>query len=122
MAVMERIPPRRRSDLLLRPLGEAGECVVKDLRRGEYYNLGAQEAFLLERLDGEQTAQAICQSFENKFGQPLSEADLQEFLELARSLGFLQVIGVPGTTLERPITGPADQPAASPEPKRKARQ
>jgi len=108
------IPPRRRSDLLVRPLGDGGQCVVKDQRTGEYYNLGPQEAFLLERLDGEQTAQAICASFQKRFDQPLTEADLQEFLELARSLGFLQIIGVPGTLLERPITAPLEQPAPAP--------
>src|SRR3954469_16273845 len=113
------IPPRRRSDLLVRPLGDGGESVVKDQRSGEYFNLGAQESFLLERLDGEQTAQAICKLFEQKFHQPLSEADLQEFLELARSLGFLQAVGVPGMILERPITGSIE---TSPAPKKKARQ
>src|SRR5688500_9950023 len=88
MAAPHAILPRRGSDLLVRPLGDGGECVVKDQKSGEYYNLGPQEAFLLERLDGEQTARAICESFEKKFGQPLSEEDLQEFLELARSLRF----------------------------------
>jgi len=116
------IPPRRRSDLLLRPLGDGGDCVVKDQRSGEYYNLGPQESFLLERLDGEQTAQAICKSFHDKFHQPLSEADLHEFLGLARSLGFLQIVGVPGTLLERPITAPFEDAALSPVPKKKPRQ
>src|SRR2546430_8849266 len=113
------IPPRRRSDLLVRPLGDQGECVVKDQRSGEYYNLGPQESFLLDRLDGEQTAQAICDSFQKKFAEPLTEAELQEFLELARSLGFLQIVGVPGTLRERPITAPLEQPADGPHPKRK---
>jgi putative peptide zinc metalloprotease protein len=116
------IPPRRRSDLLVRPLGESGDCVVKDQRSGEYFNLGPQEAFLLERLDGEQTAQAICESFAEKFGQPLTEAELGEFLELARSLGFLEIVGVPGRLLERPITAPPAEPAPAPAPRKKARQ
>src|SRR6266568_3368995 len=116
------IPPRRRSDLLVRPLGERGDCVVKDQRSGEYYNLGPQESFLLERLDGEQTAHAICDSFQKKFSQPLTEADLQEFLELARSLGFLQIVGVPGTLRDRPITAPPQDEATSPVPQKKTRQ
>src|SRR4051794_36797619 len=90
------IPPQRRRDLLLRPLGDGGESVVKDLRTGAYYNLGPQESFLLERLDGEQSAASICQSFERRFGQSLSESDLHGFLELARSMGLLQAAGVPG--------------------------
>src|SRR6266516_4838102 len=122
MPELQTILPRRRADLLVRPLGDGGDCVVKDQHSGEYYNLGAQEAFLLERLDGEQTAQAICASFGKKFGQPLSEAELQEFLELARSLGFLQAVGVPGTLRERPITAPLEQTAPALKPKKKSRQ
>src|SRR3954469_25055087 len=117
MSDLVTIPPRRRPDLLVRPLGDGGDCVVKDQRSGEYYNLGPQESFLLERLDGETTANAICNAFEKRFSQPLSETELHEFLDLARSLGFLQAVGVPGTLLERPITAPLDQPLAAPAPK-----
>jgi putative peptide zinc metalloprotease protein len=124
MNVSLTIPPRRRTDLLVRPLGDRGDCVVKDPQSGNYFNLGPQETFLLERLDGEQTAQSICDSFKKHFGQPLAEADLQEFLELARSLGFLQIVGVPGILRDRPITGPLEPPppAAAPQPAKKARQ
>src|SRR6476619_5946726 len=121
MSELRIIPPRRRSDLLVRPLGDGGDCVVKDQRSGEYYNLGPQESFLLERLDGEQTAGAICKSFADKFGQPLSENELAEFLGLARSLGFLQIVGVPGTFLERPITAPLEQPTRAPQASNKSR-
>ncbi|HEV8603805.1 MAG TPA: efflux RND transporter periplasmic adaptor subunit [Tepidisphaeraceae bacterium] len=105
-------------------MGDHGDCVVKDLGSGDYYNLGPQESFLLERLDGEQTAQSICESFKKRFGQPLSESELQDFLELARSLGFLEAAGVPGTILDRPITAPlsALAPPPTPKPQRKKRQ
>src|SRR5688572_26307656 len=99
MSDLAMIPPARRPELMLRPIGNRGEFVVKDPRSGQYFNLGPQESFLLERLDGEQTARAICDAFERHFSEPLSEQDLQEFLEVARSMGFLQVVGVPGAIL-----------------------
>src|SRR5262249_61148416 len=81
-----------RPDLLLSPLqnGKAGQYAVKDLRTGDSFTLGEQEYFLLARLDGEQTGAALCQAFEEWFGEPLSEAELQEFVELAQARGFLQ--------------------------------
>jgi len=50
------LPPRR-PELVIGPLGERGDTVVKDPLGGGYYHLGAAEAFLL-RLDGRQTADA----------------------------------------------------------------
>jgi multidrug resistance efflux pump len=87
-------------------LGNDGQFVVKDPRAGTFYNLGEQEAFLLLQLDGMRTAEAICTAFEEQFGQPLSGEDLQEFLELARTWGFLRssdgsgtaVVGAPDPT------------------------
>src|SRR5437588_471130 len=48
--------PARRSDLLLRPSADDGRHVVKDLRSGRFFELGPQEAFLLQCLDGRRTA------------------------------------------------------------------
>jgi putative peptide zinc metalloprotease protein len=84
------VPLARRPELLLCPLGSEGQCVVKDGRSGAYYRLGEQEAFLLARLDGEQTPAAICTAFEERFGEPLPLEDLREFLEMAQAQGFLQ--------------------------------
>jgi multidrug resistance efflux pump len=81
--------PRRRPELLLRPVGDRGDHVVKDPVTGQFYNLGPQETFLLERLDGRQDADAICRDFAQKFGEPLGTDDLQQFLDLARAQGFL---------------------------------
>src|SRR5262249_49722288 len=85
--------PARRPDLLLRPLGNDGRHVVKDPRTGDYYTLGKQESFLLFQLDGEQTAEAVCQAFADQFREPLSEGDLDEFVKLARVKGLLQADG-----------------------------
>ena len=39
------IPSPRRPELVLNPLGDRGQHVVKDPATGAFYNLGPQEAF-----------------------------------------------------------------------------
>src|SRR5215471_19303276 len=50
------ILPARRSDLVIRALGEEGRYVVKDPRTSAYFQFGTEEHFLLAHLDGRQTA------------------------------------------------------------------
>ena len=83
-------PPSRRPELVMGPPGPDGQCVVKDPRTGRYYNFGEQETFLLEQLDGARTDEAIRAAFEAEFGEPLSNEDLGDFLEMAREEGLLQ--------------------------------
>jgi multidrug efflux pump subunit AcrA (membrane-fusion protein) len=82
--------PARRPDLLIRAVGNPGPYVVKDPHTGEFFHIGVAEHFLLTQLDGQQTAEAVCAAYAERFGEPLSEADLGEFVELARSQGLLQ--------------------------------
>src|SRR5947199_27691 len=82
MTTLAAIPPARRAGLLIRPLGNGGEHVVKDAASGEYFNLGPEEAFLLLELDGRRGAGAILRAFEQQFGSPLTEADLDAFVDL----------------------------------------
>jgi putative peptide zinc metalloprotease protein len=110
-----RIPPARRPDLVLRPTGEKGQHVVKDPATGTYYNLGAQEAFLLLQLDGRQSVAAVCAAFRERFGEALTEEDLDGFLDLARSRAFLLNGRTPAPTAAAPAT-PA--PAPPPAPRR----
>ena len=84
------IPPARRASLLLRPIGNGGDHVVKDLRTGAFFNLGPIESFLLARLDGERSTEEIRADFEERFGEPLDEEELEDFLDLAREKGFLE--------------------------------
>ncbi len=86
-------PPARRADLVIRPFGDDGRYVVKDLAMGAYFHLGSDECFLLEQLDGKQDAAAICAAFAQKSGQPLATEELDEFVELARRQGLLQSNG-----------------------------
>src|SRR5439155_12902608 len=82
--------PCRRSELVIRPLGEHGPYVVKDPGTGAYYHLGDEEHFLLTQLDGQRDAETIRAAFAERFGQSLSDEELQEFLELAAVRGLLQ--------------------------------
>lgn len=90
MPALATIPPKRRPELVVRALGDDGQHVVKDTCQGAYYRLGPQEAFLLEQLDGQQSAAQICTAFQARFGEPLSEAELNAFVSLVRSWNLLQ--------------------------------
>src|SRR5262245_46488943 len=90
MSAVQSPLPNRRPDLVVRPLGLDGRHVVKNPTSGAYFQLGVQEHFLLEQLDGLQAAAAVCRAFEEKFAEPLSQADLEGFLALARRKGLLQ--------------------------------
>ncbi len=90
------IPPPRRSDLIIRPLGDDGRFVVKDPQAGTFFMLGVQECFLLACLDGQRDSREICEAFEKEFGEPLTEQDLEGFLQLARERRLLDANGSPG--------------------------
>ena len=81
--------PVHRSELVVRPLGEGGQYVVKDPRSGAYYHLGEEEHFLLNGLTGRQSAAELRTAFAERFGKPLTEEDLEDFLEMATAQGFL---------------------------------
>jgi hypothetical protein len=85
--------PCRRPELISRPFGADGSYLVRNRLLGESFQLGAEEHFLLARLDGNHTAEALCAAFANRFDEPLTAADLQTFRDLARELGFLQPDG-----------------------------
>ena len=82
--------PRRNSELIVRSLGDHGPYVVKDPGTGAYYHLGEEEHFLLSEFDGLQDREGIRGSFAARFGQPLADEELQEFVDLAIERGFLQ--------------------------------
>jgi len=82
--------PIRRSDLVIRPIGDGGRYVVKDPDGRDYFELGEEEHFLLAQLDGSRTLEEICTVFEERFGEPLLEEDLDGFLDMARQQGLLE--------------------------------
>jgi hypothetical protein len=82
--------PCRRPELVARQFGENGFYLVRDRQKGESFQLAPEEHFLLARLDGTRSTQDLCAAFADRFGEPLTEEELQEFLDLARERGFLQ--------------------------------
>src|SRR5262245_65236818 len=90
MSDLAALLPARRTDLVLRPLGDDSQWVVKDPATGDYYQLGAAEHFLLGQLDGKQGPGAARAAFAERFGHPLSEDELHEFVATAEAQGFLR--------------------------------
>jgi hypothetical protein len=85
--------PSRRPELVSRPFGEFGSYLVRDHLRGESFQLGPAEHFLLARLDGTRTAVDLCAAFVKRFGESLTPEELQGFLDLAWERGLLQTDG-----------------------------
>src|SRR5262245_50484791 len=112
MSDLAALLPARRTDLVLRPLGDDSQWVVKDPATGDYYQLGAAEHFLLGQLDGKRDPGAARAAFAERFGHPLSEDELHEFVATAEAQGFLQT--GPGAT---PAGRPADAGPGSAAPK-----
>ena len=52
MTVLTTQLPTRRTDLVIRPIGEGGRYVVKIPGTNDYFHLGEEEHFLLLQLDG----------------------------------------------------------------------
>src|SRR6266536_1160956 len=82
--------PARRRELTCWSSEKNGQSLVRNRCTGETFQVGYEEKFLLEQLDGRQDADRIRAAFAERFGHPLSAADLLEFLELADQRGFLQ--------------------------------
>jgi putative peptide zinc metalloprotease protein len=82
--------PARRPELLIRALGERGQYVAKDQKTDQYFNFGEQEHFLLMQLDGQRTREDVRAAFERRFGEALSDNDLQEFIKLAARRGLVR--------------------------------
>lgn len=103
-AIVTRLPCRR-LELIVRPLGDHGRFVIKDPRSGSYFHVGEQESFLLLQLDGKHDAKTVVKAFQERFGQPLSEEELGQFVTLVRQRGFLQPERPPN-----PAPGTQDHP------------
>ena len=86
------LEPALRGKLPAAHMGVLGGPVVfigKDPRTGQYFQLQEQEYFLLLLLDPGQTTGAIRTAFEERFGEPLGEEDLDDFLKLLAEQGLL---------------------------------
>src|SRR5688572_7129768 len=104
--------PARRPELLLRPLGDKGQYVVKDPLTGDYFNIGEQEHFLLAALDGRQTADGLRAAFEHRFGETITDDDLAGFVDMVSALGFLRPDAA-ATTAPAPAAAKPPKPGAA---------
>jgi hypothetical protein len=82
--------PCRRPELVARPFGADGSYLVRNRHTGESFQLGREEHFLLGQFDGTRSAKGVCAAFAERFGEPLAEEQLDEFLHLARARGLVQ--------------------------------
>lgn len=80
--------PRLNNDLVLQQISES-EFVVKNRSNRQFFSVGPVEYFLLSYLDGESTRSRLRRHYERKFGEPLDNSDIDEFLQLAASQKFL---------------------------------
>jgi hypothetical protein len=90
MSDLATLLPCRRPELVSRPFGDNGSYLVRNRREGDAFQLGPEEHFLLSRLDGTRTAKDLRAAFAERFGEPLTAAELEDFLNLARERGLLQ--------------------------------
>lgn len=81
--------PARRPELIIRPFSVPGEYVVKNPNKGLYLKVGEQEQFLLLQLDGRRSETDVLSAFHDRFHDPLSKEDLNDFLEMASQRGLL---------------------------------
>src|SRR5215471_14856184 len=95
--------PARRPELIIRSVGGNGRYVVKNPLDGGYFQLGEEECFLLNQLDGSRNEEAICSAFVERFEQRLSREELEEFVQMAGQRGLLQQGA--GREIERPLSG-----------------
>lgn len=110
--------PVARADLVIRQIRE-GEYVVKNPADAKYFRLEADSVFLLEGLDGRQTAAKLCEAYRRRFGEDLSEDELQAFLKSARSHKLVD----DAPPEDQPATAAAAEPApdATPPLRKKVR-
>jgi Sulfotransferase domain len=102
----------RRPGLVSCRLAEDGRYLVRDRGTGDSFQLGEEEHFLLERLDGRTALEDICAAFAVRFNDPLSAEDLEQFLVLAAERGLLQA---PSTQADgAAVVGPLEQLQGAP--------
>jgi hypothetical protein len=110
--------PLRIPGLVCWPAAKNRRFLVRNRRTGETFELGAQEHFLLQRLDGRKSAEEILRGFAEQFGETLSEEDLDEFIQLAEGRGLLQIDDERGVPTELSVLNRLDLPLSSPTARR----
>jgi glutamate-1-semialdehyde 2,1-aminomutase len=92
MLAIATLPVARRPELLIGRANHEGQRVITDPNTGISFQMGEQEAFLLQQLDGMRLPDEICAAFGKRFGETLSENELQQFLDIAWEQGLLKPV------------------------------
>lgn len=93
MPTLDDIAPQLAPDVIVRPADEPGGYVVKNPRKRTYLKLGEQESFLLSHLDGRSSYGHITESFHNRFHEPLTCDDVNDFIKMVKDEGLLAKSG-----------------------------
>jgi putative peptide zinc metalloprotease protein len=85
-------PPRLRNDLIIsrHHSGQAVSFVVKEPASGRFFQFREVEGYLLQELDGASSIEQLCHSIEARFGAPLPQPTLEQFVERLRRLDLLE--------------------------------
>lgn len=85
-------PPKFRSDLEVseQRAGEATVYVLKEPASGRIYRLPETAYFIARQLDGTSTPEAVRKRVEEKFGDTLSQEELDAYVGQLRRLGLLE--------------------------------
>jgi len=105
--------PSRMPELVSWPAGNSGQYLVRNRRTGETFCFAEAEHFLLSWLDGRRTSGEIRRSFEERFGERLSEDELHGFVKLAAGRGLLQTHGGDSTAAGPVPAGPLEHGTAT---------
>jgi putative peptide zinc metalloprotease protein len=99
------VPWRRREDIVARPQSQGrGGWVLKDPVALRYFAVREEEYFVWSRLNGAAAAEALCQSFGERFApQKLSFAELQRFIAqlIGQGLVVAETLGSGAATAQR---------------------
>src|ERR1043165_12868 len=101
--------PKLRSDLLVSRQSEANGAaawVVKDPVRGSFFRFKEVEGFILDRLDGTLSLEALRAQVEAQFDADLPLTTLEQFVQKLRRLNFLEETALaPAAVRPRRIRG-----------------
>ena len=76
------VMPLRRPQVVA-SVGDDNRYRIEDVARGAVYQLGEEEHFLLTQCDGRKRVEAVRREFADRFGQPLTEQEIDDFLRMA---------------------------------------
>ena len=97
-AARGKLMPLRRPELMTERMGDDGSYRVEDTTSGAVYQIGQEEYFLLAHCDGGKSVEAVRDAFARRFGQPITDIELNDFLQMADQESLVTSAAQPGGT------------------------